>query len=513
MREYKIKTKLEIQDGEAFWGGAVAHGINMPLTRQSDWLFDSCGQGTTNPVSGIFCSTQGRYVLLKADFRIGVTNGVITLETDEPPVIGAAGSTLKEAYLAAAATFARDAVSVPRETMTHPQYCTWTEMLLDITEEKILDYARSIAESGMPYAMLILDDGWMRAYGEWEFVESKFSNPKAMIDALHKLGFKVQLWLVPFVDKNARDYALLAKNNALVRSADGKIAEREWWNGTSAVLDMTSEFAWNWLKNQLDSLVERYGVDGFKFDAGDCIYYRDDDITAAPTTASGQNLLWAEFAGQYRYSELRACFNYAGQHTIIRLCDKRRSWDRKEGIGALVPNMINAGLCGYPYTCADMIGGGSIADFEGDCEGPDYELISRFCECAALMPCMQFSNAYWRRNDVIKAMFLKYAQLHMELKEYLTALIDEAEEKRAPILRALEYEFPHQGFETDVDDFMLGSDYLVSPVIRKGQTEKTLTLPRGCDWLYGPTGTRCHGGERVTVSAPVGTLPYFKRIK
>ncbi len=511
MGKNKIRTQLEIQDGECFWGGAVAHGIHMPFSRDRDWTFDSCMQDTTNPVNGVFCSTHGRYILLKDDFRVGVKSGIVTLETDAPPVIQKAGNTLKEAYLAAAATFGRDRVSVPRELLTRPQYCTWTEMLTDITQEKVLDYARSVAESGMPYTVLILDDGWMKAYGEWEFAEEKFSDPKGMMDALHEMGFKVQLWLVPFVDKTIRDHEMLVANDALVRCADGSVAEREWWNGTDPVLDMTSSFARDWLKKQLDLLMEKYGVDGFKFDAGDCLYYRDDDITARPTTASGQNYLWAEFAGQYRYSELRACFGYAGRHTIIRLCDKRRSWDRKEGIGALVPNMINAGLCGYPYTCADMIGGGSIADFGGEAGGVDHELIGRFCECAALMPCMQFSYAYWRRNDVIKELFLKYARLHAELQDYLAALIEEAEKTHAPILRALEYEFPHQGFEEEIDSFMLGSEYLVSPVTQRGQREKTLILPRGFDWMYSPTGELFRGGEEVTVPAPVGTLPYFKR--
>ncbi len=509
MGKYKLKTQLEIGRGEAFWGGAVAHGIDMPLTEDSDRTFDSRMQNTTNPVNGIFCSTSGRYFLLEGDFRIGVKAGNITLETDVPPVVGRAGNTLKEAYLAAAATFGQDGVSVPRELLTHPQYCTWTEMLTDITEEKVLDYARSVSKSGMPYGVLILDDGWMKGYGEWEFAEGKFSDPKGMVCELHKMGFKVQLWLVPFVAKNSRDYKTLAENGALVRCADGTVAEREWWNGTDPVLDMTSAFARDWLKKQLDCLMERYGVDGFKFDAGDCLYYRDDDLTARPTTASGQNALWAEFAGQYRYSELRACFGYAGRHTVIRLCDKRRSWDRKEGIGALVPNMINAGLCGYPFSCADMIGGGSIADFEGEGGEVDYELISRFVECAALMPCMQFSYAYWRRNDVIKEMFLKYARLHAEKREELSALIDEAERTHAPILRALEYEFPHQGFQKEIDSFLLGSTYLVSPVTKKGQTQKTLLLPRGTDWVYAPTGEAFRGGEEVTVPAPVGTLPYF----
>ncbi len=38
------------------------------------------------------------------------------------------------------------------------------------------------------------------------------------------------------------------------------------------MLDMTQPEACNWLKTQLDEL-QVLGVDGFKFDAGDSIYY------------------------------------------------------------------------------------------------------------------------------------------------------------------------------------------------------------------------------------------------
>ena len=263
----------------------------------------------------------------------------------------------------------------------------------------------------------------------------------------------------------------------------------------------------------MDFYVSEYGVSGFKFDAGDTDYYSYDDVTYKPTTPTKQCALWSELANDYEYSELRASTRFAASHVIIRLSDKQRNWSDECGIGTLVPNMIQAGLCGYPYSCADMIGGGIIADFEKpDADRFDFELISRFCECAALMPCMQFSYAYWRRDDKIKALFAKYIELHAQVKDYLSTLITEAKQTAAPILRHLEYEFPHQGFEDSMSAFMLGSKYLVAPVVKSAQTSQTVVLPKGAKWKYVPNGEIFNGGQTVVVPAPVGVLPYFEKI-
>ena len=42
-----------------------------------------------------------------------------------------------------------------------------------------------------------------------------------------------------------------------------------WWNGFSAVTDLTNPHGRSWFTGQLDHLVREYGVDGFKLDGGD----------------------------------------------------------------------------------------------------------------------------------------------------------------------------------------------------------------------------------------------------
>lgn len=60
------------------------------------------------------------------------------------------------------------------------------------------------------------------------------------IKKLYELGFKVQLWLVPWVRHTAKDYNYLKLNNAFVRNVKGEVTVREWWNGNDPVLDMTN---------------------------------------------------------------------------------------------------------------------------------------------------------------------------------------------------------------------------------------------------------------------------------
>jgi len=66
----------------------------------------------------------------------------------------------------------------------------------------------------------------------------------------------------------------------LLAGAEGEVIVREWWNGFSALLDVTNPEAGKWLLSHLDVLRDEYGVDGFKFDAGDLRDYLDGDRPA-----------------------------------------------------------------------------------------------------------------------------------------------------------------------------------------------------------------------------------------
>ncbi len=84
-------------------------------------------------------------------------------------------------------------------------------------KKKILEYANSIVENGMPEGIIMIDDGWSDYYGRWKFNGEKFKNPKGMINKLHELGFKVMLWTCPFITPDTQEFRYLRDRECLVK--------------------------------------------------------------------------------------------------------------------------------------------------------------------------------------------------------------------------------------------------------------------------------------------------------
>jgi alpha-glucosidase (family GH31 glycosyl hydrolase) len=61
----------------------------------------------------------------------------------------------------------------------------------------------------------MIDDNWQEEYGNWEFKVEKLHSAKEMIKKIHKLGFKVMLWVCPFVNADSPYYRFLEKENEI----------------------------------------------------------------------------------------------------------------------------------------------------------------------------------------------------------------------------------------------------------------------------------------------------------
>lgn len=501
---------ISMLPGENWYGICTQAGLHLPFTGESEFHMDLDPNPTGNQAASLLLSDAGRYVYCSRGMRLDIAGGVICAACDRAEVIfGEGHATLRGAFLAASsAHFPAGGVMPPEDFFSKPQYNTWIELLYDQTQEGILRYARAILEQGLPAGILMIDDGWNPRYGHFEFTRA-FPDPKAMVDELHAMGFTVMLWTCPFISPDSLEYRTLRDRDLLLKDREGNVAIRSWWNGCSAVLDLTHPGAREWFHARHRALMENYGIDGFKFDAGDGQFYRNDDITYAPTDANGQTQVWMEVGACYPYNEYRAGFGMQGLPLVHRLADKHHSWD-ENGVAALVPNELCQGILGYPFTCPDMIGGGEYQSFSAHSANLDAELFVRYAQCAALMPMMQFSAAPWRvLPPEYAALCVDAARLHLAFAPRIKALAREAAATGEPIVRYMEYQFPGEGMACITDQFMLGSDVLAAPVLEKGARTRQVCLPRGT-WRYAD-GTVFEGGQTVTVDAPLHVLPYFIR--
>ncbi len=515
------EVKLKFLEGEYWYGGAVNDGYIFPLSCENDYKLNIDFNDTYNQINPLYLSSKGRYIWLEKGGQIAFNKGEILIIAEEVE-INDNGKTLKEAQQNAAKKHFPSNGSIPDEVVfKSPQICSWIVFQHNQNQEKVLSYAKSYVKAGYPTGSYILDNSWQKNYGDWDFNRGIFPNPKKLTEELHAMGFKVVLWFVPYIAPDAEACQELIKNNGLITDENGNPRLMTWWDGDSYALDFTKPFANEWIKKQFQRLKEDYDVDGFKLDGGDSQFlWKDYPL------ANRQNELWARTADEIdgTFVELRGCYKNAGRGYIQRLADKSHIWGvdfitdevlpdggyLKYGLSTLVPDMLVQGLLGYYYGCPDMVGGGLAGDFDG-VKPIDKELIVRSCQCSALMPMIQFSYPLWTDEDILLRNTMKSCLTMREnFSKYIMELAQGAKTTNEPIVRYMEYEYPHEGLEKVTSQFLLGNKYIVAPITEKEQTEKTVYIPKSTKWRRMDNGVTVEATQ--TFAVDINTILVFEKI-
>ena len=506
--------QIKLLENEYWWGANAGRGYKMPFSNKTDISFHMGDNPEgSDQYSPLLLSSKGRYVWSEKPFVTTFKDGVLTVDTEYDVTLSEGHGTLRGAYLDAMKNHFPFSGKTPDKLFfTSPQYNTWMELGIEQTTEGILKYAKSIVDNGLDAGVLMIDGGWQEDYGFYTQNHRKIPDMKYLMDELHKLGFKVMVWVSPIVSSAGFGYKMLRDKGFLIRNANGEIAVRQWWSGYSAVLDLTNPEAVDWVRGEYQKLMD-IGVDGFKIDAGDQSFYRDDDRLYKPMLAREHTTAFNELGAQYPFNEYRAAYKFGGREIVARLHDKHPSWGELPGINTLIPNTIVQGLLGYAYCCPDMVGGGQIEAKKGDgfIGGIDEELFIRWTQANALMSMMQLSIGPWRilskeSWEIVK----KYINLHKEFGEHFWALAQSSAKTGEPIVRSMEYQFAGNGYEEIADQFVLGDDIIVAPVLNKGQRERQVHLPEG-RWLS-DEGKEYTGKTVITEKVPLDRLCWYKKI-
>ena len=517
---------VKIHPGEHWWGVCNSFGTNMPFTTETrGFKADLFAWNYGGQPASMLLSDKGRIVHCPEQTRVSIDGGEIRMESHGAEVtLEQGGDCLRTAYRLASTKYFPPSGKMPDPLFfSAPQYNTWMELTYNQNEKDILAYAQSMLDHGLPPGILMIDDTWQYNYGVWEFDPRKFSDPKGMCDKLHRMGFKVLLWVIPFVSLDSQPYRDLTwhgrahapeKGGFILDAKTGKPVHVSWWNGYSALLDLTDPVGDKWFRAQLDRLRNDYGVDGFKFDGGHFQYYpvANRIVHAKGATGAQQNHAYAVYGEEYPTSEHRCVWGMAGRPIMVRLPDKGNRWDE---VRRLVPDMLAAGVLGYPFICPDMIGGGSWTAYLPGSKTPyDKELFIRSAQVHALCPMMQFSISPWRlmKDDsdgqrIIRdlvALRQKFAPMFVELAR-------RAGETGEPMMRYLEYAYPNMGYAEIKDEFIMGDDLLVAPVLEKGVASRKVAIPPG-RWRA-DDGAVLDGPATVDIATPLARLPHFMRLK
>ena len=509
-------VKVHSLQGESWWGISNTDGYLQPFVDYEE--FDLANHSRLGHTVPFLVSSKGRYVWCDSPFTVSCKDGVFSLVScGEPIQVVQAGSNLKEAYMAACRKhFPFDGTTPPEEFFRLPQFNNWVEStFLGINQQSAETYVRAIGENGFPCGVLMIDGGWLVQHGTMRFNPETFPDGRGLFDLIRSEGYKSLLWISPYISGDNRgaylDYRLSGgrKMPLLVESTEypGEECVVHWWSGKSVSLDLTNPLGTEAFIAQLKECQDLYGIDGFKFDGGEAEYFRGKGKFFNGGTAADYSHAYGQVTRSFPYHESRVGYRNAGNPMIVRLMDVPHDWDKLPDV---LYNIQVSGLMGLPYTVGDMIGGGLVTHIP-DGEGYSNKYMVRSCQLQTLMPMMQFSMAPWRvlsekECDICRNM----AELHVSFGDYIMEQVRHASQTGEPIVRMMDYEFPGQGYDRKMPQFMLGPDYLVAPVLSEDDCV-TVELPEG-KWLddqgeifEGPQVLHLHDVQ-------LERLPYYKKI-
>lgn len=398
--------------------------------------------------------------------------------------------------------------------------CRWFRY----TQDAVEGIARRHREEQIPCDSLWLDIEYMDGYRVYTWDPQAFGDVEGMLRRLGEQGFRLVTIIDPGV-KHEPGYPVFddaVENDVLCRTEGGDLYLGQVWPGDTAFPDFVTERAREWW-GRLTADHVRSGVAGIWNDMNEPATGR---ILPDRMRFGGGKYPHERFHNQYallmamattvglltaRPDERPFVLSRAGSAGIQRYAanwmgDNQSRWDH---LAVSVPMAMGLGLSGQPFVGAD------IGGFQGDTNA---ELYLRWMQYGTLTPfCRNHSELdtvdqyAWTFGPAVLELVRAAIRLRYRLMPYLYAAFVQAAETGAPVQRPLVFDHQDDAAVRDVqDEYLLGPDLLVAPVLAAGQTARHVYLPAGC-WYDWHTGERFAGRAFRLVPTPMDRLPIHAR--
>ena len=426
------------------------------------------------------------------------------------------------------------------------QQSRWSYYPEAMVEEVVQEYRRR----DLPLDVIHLDIDYMSGYRSFTWDPRRFPDPKGLSDRLGKQGVKVVTIVDPGIkyqpsaptagritstrpelDPQEQRYYVFdqgQERNFFQRRKNGDLFIPRVWPGDSVFVDYTLPEARRWW-GDLHRAYTDHGVAGIWTDMNEPADFVDQtgknqidvvsyDEGAKSTHAKNRNVFAllmarATYEGLERlrpdqrpYVITRAAYAGIQRYSTMWTGDTNSTWD---ALALSIPMFQSLGLSGQPFVGADV--GGFMGRGSGELLVRSYQVsfLAPFCRNHKVID--GYDQEPWRFGSHYEAIIRKYLKLRYELMPFLYTTLEEAHRTGVPVFRPLVLNYQEDSNTLNLDDqFMIGTDLLVAPIVTAGATERLVYLPKG-EWYDFWTNKRHPGGTMIRVAAALDTVPMFVR--
>ena len=399
------------------------------------------------------------------------------------------------------------------------------------SEADIRRVVQGFREHDLPLSAIHLDIDYMDGFRVFTVDQQRFPDLPGLVRELANQDIKVVTIIDPGV-KQDPDYPLYKtglQEDVFCRRPDGEVLVGVVWPGWSVYPDFSNPLARAWWGRAYAPLLEA-GVAGIWHDMNEPTSFAltggpflplstghylegqgGDHRQAHNLYALLMNRAGFESLSHFRPSQRPWLLSRSGWVSQARYAwnwtgDASTSWD---SLRLTIPLVLGTGLSGQPYTGPD------IGGFSGT---PSAELYLRWFQMAAFLPFFRTHSAYntaqrepWVFGEPFTSIIRNYLRLRYRLMPYLYSLAWEVSQTGHPFVRPLFWNEPQSAELWQIDnEFMLGENLLVAPLLEEGQKRRSVYLPAG-HWFSLWDEQIYSGPGEVEIECGLENIPVFVR--
>lgn len=389
------------------------------------------------------------------------------------------------------------------------------------SQAELLSLAVTFRQLAIPCDALYLDIDYMNGLQLFSWDPLTFPDPVSMNAELENMGFKRVNIMEPALRTNDVLWPYFSGMDYLLTDAAGMPLVNNIFLGEVSWVDFTKPAARAFFGAQLKSFMSS-GVSALWNDLNEPA---QNYMPEAIYDYGGEKRSDSEARNLYALAE--TSLSYAAQHELrpntrpwvlsragypgIQRYAANWSGDTPSTFDALrvaVQMSLSMGLSGQNQF------GHDVGGFMGS---PSSELFIRWLQFGSLTPFFR-SHAIntstprepWRFGEPYTSIARETINRRYRLLPYIYTLFAHSANTGAPVLAPTLYHFPSDpNSYSQNQEFMLGPQLLVAPVMTEGATTRLVYLPAPNNWYDYYTGMLYPGGQSVTVAAPLDRIPMF----
>ncbi|XP_030756966.1 myogenesis-regulating glycosidase [Sitophilus oryzae] len=379
-----------------------------------------------------------------------------------------------------------------------------------LTEEAVSNFTEDVIALGtLKQGHVLINEFWQDQIGDFRVDTERFPTLEKTIDMLIRRGFRVVFTIQPFISTESYNFAEAVKKRLLVseRFSDRRIPALTRYKTlqSAGVLDVTNNRTIPWLLDKLRSVMNKYKFNAFYVDLGSAYdmphYYQCEKPLVNPDQY--KSMFVNSIQNSISIFGVSDAIERPRSPSFVALPRFESSWD---GLRRVIPTILTYGIIGYPFLIPGAVGGdyASIDTVIGQVNGsihglPDQELYIRWLQLSAFLPVVRFNrlpNSYGDKkvlDSAISLALLRQNRVTPVLKKYARVSLNLG----LPIIRPLWMLDPNDpSCHSVMDEFSIGEDIIVAPILNHGAREREVYLPAGV-WKDGIDGSLRKGSRWI----------------